>query len=109
MLGASIVAAAFASSALAAPAKVQKEVGLSVPYSDLTVPIVGAVPRSQRKVEQLQRHIQLLKGEAETGFHQLWEGDGATYEFFAPGSGSEYAVNVTVAGQNVSVIFDTGR
>lgn len=92
-------------SALAVPAPKQIAHERSLTANTHSVPIVAVVPRSQRKKDQLQKHISYLRGEP----FERWSGDGAKYEFFGPGSGVEYAVNVTVAGQEVSVIFDTGR
>lgn len=80
----------------------------SHPVSSLSLPIVAAVPRSERKSRQLQRHASVLRSSA-LAAEGRWVDDGTVVEFFGPGAGVEYAVNVTVAGQVVSVIFDTGR
>lgn len=104
MLAYALLTGAIATGSLAAPTLRDAGVQRTVSPTTHTIPITAVVPRSQRKKDQLNRHIALIRGADER-----WSGDGATYEFFGPGSGVEYAVNVTVAGQNVSVIFDTGR
>jgi hypothetical protein len=105
MLVFALLTGVIATGSLAAPASRGASRQPALVTAPNTIPITAVVPRSQRKKDQLNRHIAMIRA----GVDDRWAGDGAAYEFFGPGSGVEYAVNVTVAGQNVSVIFDTGR
>lgn len=83
---------------LAAPSP-RQELG-GIPYSDHVLPLVSKVPRSPYKSQALA---------ALCGHRYPGQGQGDEVGLDAPYGGSQYTVNVTVAGESYNLIFDTGR
>lgn len=86
--------------ALAAAAPSPRSQLGDVPYSDNVLPLVSKVPRSPLKQQAL---------ESLCGHHYKGQGSGQEVGMDAPYGGSQYTINITVAGESYNLIFDTGR
>ncbi|ORX38737.1 aspartic peptidase domain-containing protein [Kockovaella imperatae] len=75
-----------------------------VPFSDHVLPITSKVPRSNAKTQSLKDYMYW----ASSCFYPPGEGNGTQVSLDAPYGGSQYTVNVTIAGEDYNLILDTG-
>ena len=88
-----------AAAVVAAPSPVRSVGG--VPVVDSYIPFSGKVPRTSKYPG--------LKHPLCDNIYPSGEGQGSQVSFDAPDGGSQYTVNLTIAGESYNLIFDTGR